>query len=125
MKHNKSINQTMQPAAAPLQQEAQPRALPNRATRRSKSFGHHTSSDIATPTSQSLLREHAATHLGVPIHDRILRLPEVLAMVGIGRTLLLGMVKNQQFPAPLKLSARIRGWRLSAVLAFVASKEAE
>ncbi|RKE24443.1 AlpA family transcriptional regulator [Paraburkholderia sp. BL23I1N1] len=57
--------------------------------------------------------------------DRVLRLPEVLAMIGIGRTTLLGMVKTGEFPAPLRLSARIRAWRQSSVEAFLASKEAE
>jgi predicted DNA-binding transcriptional regulator AlpA len=46
-------------------------------------------------------------------------------MVGIGRTLLLAMTKNGEFPPPLKLTARLRGWKLSAVQAFLASKEVE
>ncbi|WP_334026013.1 helix-turn-helix transcriptional regulator [Burkholderia gladioli] len=55
--------------------------------------------------------------------DRILLRPEVLEMVGIGRTTLYKMVKAGTFPAPLNLTARIRGWRLSAVLKFLDSVE--
>ncbi|RXS79816.1 helix-turn-helix transcriptional regulator [Burkholderia pseudomallei] len=55
--------------------------------------------------------------------DRILLRPEVLEMVGIGRTTLYKMVKAGTFPAPLNLTARIRGWRLSAVLRFLDSVE--
>lgn len=75
------------------------------------------------PSQQS--PERAAHCAGFLTPDRILRLPEVLAMVGIGRTLLYELVKSQQFPAPLKLSARTRGWRLSAIEAFLAAKEGQ
>ncbi|MBU7442147.1 helix-turn-helix transcriptional regulator [Paraburkholderia fungorum] len=55
--------------------------------------------------------------------DRILLRPEVLEMVGIGRTTLYKMVKAGTFPAPLNLTARIRGWRLSAIQNFLDSLE--
>lgn len=55
--------------------------------------------------------------------DRVLRLPEVLKAVGIGRTSLYKMVKAGTFPAPLHLSERMRGWRLSAIHQFLASVE--
>lgn len=125
MKFNKSSNHTVQPAAAPLQQESQSRALPNRAARRSDAVQNRAASDPAMPFRTQLIEKHIALSAATSTPDRILRLPEVLAMVGIGRTSLLAMVKNQHFPAPLKLSTRIRGWRLSAVEAYLASKEAE
>ncbi|WP_225032299.1 helix-turn-helix transcriptional regulator [Paraburkholderia sp. XV] len=59
-----------------------------------------------------------------PPVDRILRLPEVLQMVSIGRTTLYMMLKNGTFPAPLHLSARIRGWRLSTIHQFLLAVEA-
>jgi len=55
--------------------------------------------------------------------DRIARLPEVLLITGLGRTTLLKMVGEGRFPAPLRLSARVRGWRLSAILEFLANAE--
>jgi predicted DNA-binding transcriptional regulator AlpA len=115
----------MQLAAAPLQQETQSRALPNRAARRSKAGSHRELSDIAMHLQHPPFRERAAHGAGSHIPDRILRLPEVLEMVGIGRTSLYEMVKSRKFPAPLHLSARIRGWRLSAIQQFLISVEGE
>lgn len=57
--------------------------------------------------------------------DRIARMPEVLALVGVGRTTLYKMVRDGRFPAPLHLSSRIRGWRLSSIQQFLASLEDE
>ena len=57
--------------------------------------------------------------------DRVVRLPEVLLRVGVSRTTLYTMVRDGRFPAPLHLSTRIRGWRLSSVEAFLSSTEAE
>lgn len=56
---------------------------------------------------------------------KILRLPEVLQMVRVGRTTLLGMVKSNRFPAPLHISERIRGWKLSDIESFLASLDTE
>lgn len=58
-----------------------------------------------------------------PAIDPILLLPEVLASVRIGRTTLYKMIKDGTFPAPLHLSPRIRGWRLSAIHQFLNSAE--
>jgi predicted DNA-binding transcriptional regulator AlpA len=57
--------------------------------------------------------------------DRMLRLPEVLRMVGIGRTTLYTLIRAKKFPAPVHLSSRIRGWRLSSIQAFLSSVEGE
>ncbi|MFM0434862.1 AlpA family phage regulatory protein [Paraburkholderia strydomiana] len=123
MKSNESISNKMQLAAAPPQQEPQASAQPNRAERRSN---HSTRNATDVANSYPLtapLRAGPTQAPALQVPDRILRLPEVLAMVGIGRTCLLAMVAAQEFPAPLKLTARIRGWRLSAIEAFLASKE--
>ncbi|VVE37410.1 hypothetical protein PPN31114_03979 [Pandoraea pneumonica] len=58
-----------------------------------------------------------------PVIDPILLLPEVLTIVRIGRTTLYKMIKEGTFPAPLHLSSRIRGWRMSSVKAFLDSLE--
>ncbi|WP_198039154.1 helix-turn-helix transcriptional regulator [Paraburkholderia sp. SOS3] len=55
--------------------------------------------------------------------ERMVRLPEVLKITGIGRTTLLVMVREGRFPAPLAITPRIRGWRLSAVCQFLATLE--
>ncbi|TAM01409.1 MAG: AlpA family phage regulatory protein [Paraburkholderia sp.] len=91
-----------------------------------------TSEVDARPPSNCANCTPIASHLGIalanesaPPTDRILRLPEVLEIVGIGRTSLYGMVKTGRFPAPLHLSERMRGWKLSAILKYLASLEAE
>lgn len=63
--------------------------------------------------------------LATAASDRILLQSEVLDMVRIGRTTLYKMVKAGTFPAPLHLTKRIRGWKLSAVQQFLASVEGE
>jgi predicted DNA-binding transcriptional regulator AlpA len=125
MKFPNSIEQTMQSAAAPVHQDVLQPTLPNRAARRAKSVNHRETNEPATPFQPPSFQARVANGDGVQVIDRVLRLPEVLAMVGIGRTLLLAMTKNGEFPPPLKLTARLRGWKLSAVQAFLASKEVE
>ena len=41
---------------------------------------------------------------------RILRLPEVTARVGLGRSSVWRMVQNSEFPQPIRLSKRAVGW---------------
>ena len=57
--------------------------------------------------------------------DRVVRLPELLTILSIGRSTLFAWVAASKFPAPLRLGIRARGWRLSVVLAFLDSCEAE
>ena len=57
--------------------------------------------------------------------DRIVRLPELLGILQVSRTTLFTWVKNGYFCAPLHLSERIRGWRLSEVKAFLATRTSE
>lgn len=53
--------------------------------------------------------------------DRLLRLPQVLAAVGLGRTAILDRVKRGQFPAPLRLG-RATLWPESAVQRWLADR---
>lgn len=65
----------------------------------------------------------AASANGATPPDRILRLPEVLQTIGVGRTTLYKMIADGRFPAGIHISERIRGWRLSTILKFLASVE--
>jgi prophage regulatory protein len=56
--------------------------------------------------------------------DRILRLPEVCARGGFKKSHLYEMVKRGEFPASLRLSKRIVGWRESEVEAWIKSRPA-
>lgn len=77
---------------------------------------------LANSGSCSTKADHTAT-VYKPAIDPALRLPEVLEIVPIGRTKLLQMVRDKTFPAPLRLTARIRAWRLSAIQQFLDSAE--
>lgn len=54
--------------------------------------------------------------------DRILRLPEVCSRGGFKKSHLYEMVKRGEFPASLRLSKRIVGWRESDVNAWIRSR---
>lgn len=43
--------------------------------------------------------------------ERILRLPEVIATVGVRKTTIYGWVKRGEFPLPVRLGSRAVGWR--------------
>lgn len=47
--------------------------------------------------------------------DKILRLPDVKRATGLCRTTIYRMVKEQEFPAPIKLSKKAIGWPESVV----------
>lgn len=58
-----------------------------------------------------------------PAADPILRRPEVTARTGLPTSSLYGLMARDQFPKPIKLSAKAVGWRSSAVEAWVKSRE--
>ncbi len=62
-----------------------------------------------------------AAPAGTATRDRLLRLPQVLAAVGLGRTAVLDRVKSGAFPAPLKVG-RATLWPESLVQAWVADR---
>lgn len=43
--------------------------------------------------------------------ERLLRLPQVLDLVPLGKSTIWKMVAEQRFPAPLKLSSRCTVWK--------------
>lgn len=51
--------------------------------------------------------------------DRIIRLPEVKHLTGLSRSSIYSKVSTDTFPAPLKLSVKMVGWRLSEVEAWI------
>lgn len=53
--------------------------------------------------------------------DRILRLPEVRAHTGLGRSRIYSLINEKRFPAPVALGARARGWRLSEIQKWMES----
>ena len=53
---------------------------------------------------------------------RILRVPEVLALVGVGRSTLLGWVARDIFPAQMQIGPRVVGWWLCVVMRWLSSR---
>jgi len=52
---------------------------------------------------------------------RILRLPQVQGIVGLGKTAIYARIKAGDFPKPIKLG-RMSGWSESEVAAWIESK---
>lgn len=67
--------------------------------------------------------EHKAGEATAPgaIPERLIRLPIVLGMVGLGRTAVLDRVKAGAFPAPVKVG-RATLWRESEVSGWVVAQ---
>ena len=55
--------------------------------------------------------------------DPILRQPAILRLLSIHSTTLWRWVKDDKFPKSTKYGARVTGWRLSVVEAWLESKE--
>ncbi len=54
--------------------------------------------------------------------DRVLRIAEVEDMVGMSEATIWREIQTGQFPPALRLSARCRGWRLSDLLSWLATR---
>ncbi|KZY60194.1 AlpA family transcriptional regulator [Oleiphilus sp. HI0073] len=55
--------------------------------------------------------------------DHILRLKEVCEITGLGRSTIYELVRKEQFPKQVKLTARSVGWRQSQVVEWISSRE--
>jgi prophage regulatory protein len=53
------------------------------------------------------------------IDDVVLRLPEVLRLIGLSRSTLYSMIAAGSFPASIQLGPRARGWLRSSVLGWL------
>lgn len=60
----------------------------------------------------------------MPGDDRILRLPAVEARVGLSRATIYRRVAAGDFPRPVPLGGKAVGWRLSAILQWMAERGA-
>jgi prophage regulatory protein len=54
--------------------------------------------------------------------DRVLRIAEVVTMVGMAEATVWREVKAGRFPPPLMISPRCRGWRLSTLIAWLKTR---
>ncbi|MBT2794738.1 helix-turn-helix transcriptional regulator [Paraburkholderia strydomiana] len=126
MKANQTIdNSDMQPATAPLHLDVDPRVVKSRKDRCLPMANKKMAVNATTAWQELLIQEQASQQAGFPVPDRVLRLHEVLHIVGFGRSTLMLLVKQKKFVQPIRLTERTRGWRLSAVLAFIEAREKE
>lgn len=58
------------------------------------------------------------------MNDRILRLPDVIAMTGLSRSTLYARIAAGEFPAQLKLTQRAVGWRAQSVQDWIEKRKA-
>lgn len=61
----------------------------------------------------------------MPTEERLIRLPEVKHLTGLGRSQLYALAARGEFPSPLKLSERCSAWRESAVRQWIAERIAQ
>lgn len=54
--------------------------------------------------------------------DSLIRLPAVLARVGLKQSRLYELIQSGEFPAPVRLGVRAVAWRESEVSAWIASR---
>jgi prophage regulatory protein len=56
------------------------------------------------------------------MNERLIRLPQVIAKLGIARSTVWLFVKQGKLPKPIKLSAKVTVWRESELNAYIAEK---
>ncbi len=67
----------------------------------------------------------ASTSNPVPARQRIMRLPEVCAVTGLGRSFIYQLQAAGSFPQRVKLGARAVGWLEDEVQRWLSDKVAE
>ena len=65
---------------------------------------------------------HGATIQPHDGRDRLIRLPEVQARTGLGKSSIYAGVRVGTFPAPVRLSARAVAWRESGIDRWIADR---
>ena len=53
--------------------------------------------------------------------EAVLRLPDVLALVGLSRASVYAKIAEHRFPAPIKLTSHASGWRMGDIRAWLAN----
>lgn len=51
--------------------------------------------------------------------DRMLRMPEVRTITGLGKTTIYRMIQRGEFPKPVQLGGRAVGWRKSGICEWI------
>ena len=75
-----------------------------------------------TQSGSASVRSAAVTRSDAPMTDFLLRLPDVIARVGLSRSTIYRATANGGFPRPLKLTAQTVAWRESEINAWIDSR---
>lgn len=68
--------------------------------------------------------EHSPARAGMQVADRIIGEPECREITDLSRTSRWRLMQAGNFPGKLQISPNRTGWRLSAVMAWLAQREA-
>jgi prophage regulatory protein len=55
--------------------------------------------------------------------DRIIRIKELMAIVGLSRSTIYKLMNEDKFPKQIHLSERTAGWRMSTVMEWINERE--
>ncbi len=58
----------------------------------------------------------------MPENNKLIRLPQVRELTGLGRSTLYARIKSGGFPAPVNIGVRAVAWRADAVIAWIDSR---
>lgn len=79
----------------------------------------HNADVSKVPTGENDGIKRARANPQLTDSDRLIRLPEVLALLPISKSSWWAGVKDGQFPRPVKLGPRTTTWRLSDISALI------
>ena len=71
-----------------------------------------------TVDNPDLPRGMAAPFADAP--ERLIRLPEVMRRVGLGKSMIYELIKQERFPRPYKISPSTSRWSETEVVAWIA-----
>lgn len=67
-------------------------------------------------------RHHTAATAAANNPDRIVRVPEAVALTGLSRSTIYANVRKREFPAPMRLSLKAVGWRFADLQAWLTTR---
>ena len=76
----------------------------------------------ATIRQQREVSKAKAELAAIPPKERLIRLPEVMSRCGIGKSLIYGLLAQQQFPACVRIGGRSVAWRESSIDAWIQAR---
>lgn len=90
------------------------------------SLAHLPATTIAHPVNLPELAQALQDYIAQTLQERFLRLPEVKHLTGLSRTVMYGLIADDEFPRPYRIGSkalgRASGWKYSEVMAWINSR---